>query len=643
MQEPIEKSESVRLLKNFEKSGMEQLVDALMEDQIEYGQNIQDLDKYNRKAYNVSDSDEDEAEHHSSADVFPSINVYHDIGPLSRDFLKIKDEKALRKKISRSCMNNYWNKSETKELTEDILIGYIANKIPVTPLLFTLKLNNERSTVIKSDIDYSQTSDSEDCEEDNEEDEMTSIHYEPTLTMSKQSSIENKGYQKHVVENTQLQSVIGDQKSIIDNNKTETMPSKPNNFVINEEVEFSGEEVNISMRGQIPVSGANPNANNRHLPHQKYNTEVASISNTHMNTSQPMQMFEINEEIRYDRPAPNLSNGPLVANANVNRRQSKSSVLIKLLQKENGLRNRKYSKDMVDPDMHYDAKPPLVKVDSLRKDSPLEKLSKNPSLNSIKQNSIEKSRGSNPNLEVINNSQSGLNRSKNSNSNQKLSLNSSMNESEYSKNFRDLVEGIEVNIHKRRRLKIVPYSKNERKKLLKQIETDMALITRMMKNRKDHFKSACDDQLFKKASKFHTEVVNEKIKARFLAYLIKEYGKAMSMQMKATKLFKNDRKSSRKRSASKPLSSRKVSPENYMINIVESEVPAEAQNRDSLILSKETNENKSATTSSMPTMQKIPSFNKRKESKLKEEIIPQYSDEINFFHESSSTSNYIYL
>lgn len=46
-----------------------------------------------------------------------------------------------------------------------------------------------------------------------------------------------------------------------------------------------------------------------------------------------------------------------------------------------------------------------------------------------------------------------------------------------------------------------------------------------MKNRKESFKSVINDELFKKASKFHTEVINEKIKAKFLAYLIKEYGK----------------------------------------------------------------------------------------------------------------------
>lgn len=41
----------------------------------------------------------------------------------------------------------------------------------------------------------------------------------------------------------------------------------------------------------------------------------------------------------------------------------------------------------------------------------------------------------------------------------KSELNSSLNESEYAKNFKELVTNIETNINKRRRLKIVPYSK----------------------------------------------------------------------------------------------------------------------------------------------------------------------------------------
>ena len=53
----------------------------------------------------------------------------------------------------------------------------------------------------------------------------------------------------------------------------------------------------------------------------------------------------------------------------------------------------------------------------------------------------------------------------------------------------------------------------------------MVLLTKMMKNRKEEFKPVINDELFKKASKFHTEAVNEKVKAKFLAYLIKEYGK----------------------------------------------------------------------------------------------------------------------
>ena len=80
-------------------------------------------------------------------------------------------------------MNNYWNKQDTKRLTDEIIIGWIANKIPVTPLLFTIKLNNERACRIKSDIDYSQTSESG----DNDEESPTVNEKESTVSKVNQS------------------------------------------------------------------------------------------------------------------------------------------------------------------------------------------------------------------------------------------------------------------------------------------------------------------------------------------------------------------------------------------------------------------------------------------------------------------------
>ena len=97
----------------------------------------------------------------------------------------------------------------------------------------------------------------------------------------------------------------------------------------------------------------------------------------------------------------------------------------------------------------------------------------------------------------------------------------------------------------------------------------MVLLTKMMKNKKDNFKSAVDDDLFKKASNFHNEPVNEKVKAKFLAYLIKEYGRQREIVFNASLSARTKSRGSRRRSVSKPLSSKKNSPEKYMINIVE--------------------------------------------------------------------------
>lgn len=75
------------------------LIETLLDDQIEYGQNIDDLDKFNLKAYENSDSD-DEAKfqnQNTNDNKFPNVNIYHDIGPLSREFVKFRNEKDLRK------------------------------------------------------------------------------------------------------------------------------------------------------------------------------------------------------------------------------------------------------------------------------------------------------------------------------------------------------------------------------------------------------------------------------------------------------------------------------------------------------------------------------------------------------------------
>lgn len=122
----INHNESVRLIKNFEKSDQERLYEVLFEDQIEFGQNIQDMQKYNKVAFEASDSEDElyeEQNKGSNNDGFPSVSVYHDLGPLSRHLLKIKDDKLLRKKLAKSYLHNYVSKLDTKELTEELLVS----------------------------------------------------------------------------------------------------------------------------------------------------------------------------------------------------------------------------------------------------------------------------------------------------------------------------------------------------------------------------------------------------------------------------------------------------------------------------------------------------------------------------------------
>lgn len=242
-----EKDKSDRFFKNFEKSDQEIMFEELMEDEIEYGQNIQDLDKFTKKAY-ISDSEEEHPEVNQN-DVLPSLNVYHDIGPYSRELIKIKNEKALRKAISKTYMRNYWNKQETKELTEDVLIGYIGNKIPVTPLLFTLQLNSDRYTRIKEEIDYSVTSESD--ADNSEEDEH--IDQDTLIVPPFDNTMESKQSSKDIRAGTFQVKKAGSfskNKNLTQNVNTKSSENiQPRNFIIKEEVNCSGDEVNISIKG----------------------------------------------------------------------------------------------------------------------------------------------------------------------------------------------------------------------------------------------------------------------------------------------------------------------------------------------------------------------------------------------------------
>lgn len=180
-------TESTQLDHNYDKNVLEKVLDVktdeelvleeLLKDKIEYGTNFDDLERFNRTAYNDSDSEEmnfNEENNRENTNNLPTINVYHDMGAMSRELLTIETEHDLRKRLTYSYLNTYWNKMDTKYISENILVGTIANKIPITPLLYTIKLNNYRESAIKSDIDYNPTSESEQSSEraEDQQDEM---------------------------------------------------------------------------------------------------------------------------------------------------------------------------------------------------------------------------------------------------------------------------------------------------------------------------------------------------------------------------------------------------------------------------------------------------------------------------------------
>lgn len=641
----VQEKDNFPLTRKVEKSAEEELIDAILEDQIEFGQNVQDLERYNKRAYAVSDSEDEDYLSESNRynnDGFPSINVYHDIGPLSRELLKIKDEKALRKMISTTYMQNYWVGGEIKELSEDLVIGCIANKIPVTTLLYTLKLNTDRKSTIKSDIEYSQTSGSEDIgSEVEDEGEMASVRYEQNLTSSKESLKETKALNKSGVKAPVVPSELNKldgykmqeiKAMILADKREQNVTNIPNNFVIKEEAELSGEEIAISEK-ELPLGASfSRNRKNAHLDNPQANNKSSSYSP--VLSQQPKATpiasnINISEE-EVNQVAGNTRTGPLLPEPITDRRQSKHEALFKLFRDAKQQKVRKFSRDNSLGMNELAAKPPTGRQDSAKNSSPAEQQNSKSPVVSERNKSLERDKSSRVNMPSL------------SQSNIKQSLNSSINESEYLKNFKDFVTSIEKYIDERRKLKIVPYSKNKRKQLLKQIEEEMTLLTNMMKSRKDSFPSAVNDELFKRASKFHTEAINEKIKAKFLAYLIKEYGKSKDIPPKPTPFVKTTKRESRKRSAAKRLNSRQGSPENYMINIVETHASGEVNKRTSFGKSISTSEERSKTPSSLPRMHTVAVTTKKvskKESakkKFKEKDNDSKDDEDAFFYQSSS-------
>lgn len=155
----------------------------------------------------------------------------------------------------------------------------------------------------------------------------------------------------------------------------------------------------------------------------------------------------------------------------VDRRESKTSIISKLIHNANLKKERKFTRDSFVL-KKVDSKPPLLKTHSLKKD-----------------NSVESAKKMNLSVDIslVSNGSEGkkvMDKSLNK------SMNSSMNEIDYTNNFKNLVESIESDIKERLRLKIVPYSGSKRKKLQKRIERDISLLTKLMMTRKPTFKPA---------------------------------------------------------------------------------------------------------------------------------------------------------
>ena len=265
-------------------------------------------------------------------------------------------------------MNSYWNKQETKRLTDEILVGWIANKIPVTPLLFAIKLNNERACRIKSDIDYSQTSESGDNEEDSQmhnEKELSSSKINQSKSIIKQRSknnssvslsTTNKVKSKETVSIEVLNNPLGNAQTSFD---AQIKQNGIRNYIVSEDIQVF-EETKQANNGHIPVGKSNS------FQPKQFNQEIYEIVEE-MNEVKPKyqkpptiykaQSTEI-EEIQQ----------PLVNKQSPEMRERGKSVLIKLLQKEKEVKERRSSKDMTAALNAFikAAKPPTGKKETLK-------------------------------------------------------------------------------------------------------------------------------------------------------------------------------------------------------------------------------------------------------------------------------------
>ena len=414
---------------------------------------FQDLHQYNKIAYEASDSEDEEYESANKGNItdeFPTINIIQDIGPLSRSLFKLTDEKSLRKKLSQSYMHNYWNKIETKELNEDLVVGCVANKIPVTPLLYSLQINQYKTSIIKSEIDYSQTSGSD-------EEDVSPPHY---TYQSQDKSIFNTNSIHEQVESQQFDNriICQNQNSTklhqvpLNSQVLERIPQEYN-CVIEEEVEHSGEDIQLTQ-GSVPVGNDFTNYRN-HNNKEDYRTEhrnpvlnnspPPNLNNLRSGENQIMQ-FEILEE-----------GGEIPVNLGGlgkqnKRRESKSSQLIRLL---SGDIKRKRSEDSRKTSTNYlnlVPRPPSTERINGRP-----QINKNikPSLNpDLKESIKEKAHSESEKSRSILKDKELFLKSGNTSKINKSSMNSSLNQSEYNKNFVDLVDKVEGIIHERRKLKI---------------------------------------------------------------------------------------------------------------------------------------------------------------------------------------------
>lgn len=267
--------------------------------------------------------------------------------------------------------------------------------------------------------------------------------YEGSMTMSSKEIKKSErslhkvdsyeGSEKMITRDTPvMSSAIPRQQQV--NNKS---PRK-SNHTIKEEVEISVEEVNDMEDMSPEVKMFNSKSFLAPVGQPKYMNMLDSNkvtpnqqnSNTDRNT---IMEFKLLEHINKNKP-PRKSSIPIFQQSNDVRRQSKGAQLIQLMQAEQQRKNRKYSKDYINE--ANPGKPPISHKENSLKNAVKDTLKPRPRSDSEKSKNMSKnnSQHSQSKQNIVSANQSQIKQS---------SINSSMNQSEYKKNFRDLIDSIE--------------------------------------------------------------------------------------------------------------------------------------------------------------------------------------------------------